>query len=260
VSSLEVLTGKKHLSHSSVNEYLRCSEKFRLSRVVGIRSEKSWAMIAGNAVHKASELMDLGACDEIADAWDQAWAEQLSFLEEGQDLKATGRVSKAWPNKENRDFWEVNGPVHVRTWVDWRDERLAEGWSILSVEQAFDTNIGDVQVQGFIDRVLVDQHGQARLVDLKSGSRKEPGFLQLAIYRQALASMGLPTPDMGAFFYTRHEQGSVDWQMLTRFSQDLVHKWLNNVKTGIELELFTPRPSDICAYCDVRTHCTAWVA
>lgn len=258
MSSLEILTGKPHLSHSSFAQFVRCGEQYRLSRVKGYRDSRSWAMLGGSAVHKATEDLDLGRESDVQIAWDRAWAMQHDTITPGETIRATGRSSNQWPNKENADWWDHHGPQHVQAWVDWWDARLTEGWNMLGVELPFECEIEGVLIVGYIDRLVVDNNGQVRVIDLKSGARKEASLLQLAIYRLALAATQQPVPELGAYFRTRFPGTEPEWAVLSRFRSDLVGRWLSNAKTAIEQQIFIPNIADHCSWCGVKEHCTAW--
>jgi hypothetical protein len=249
------LTGKDYLSNSSMSQWLRCPESFFHERIVGRRSGKSWAMLAGLAIHSATEALDTGQETDVQQAWDNAWAFRLSTIEANEVVRAGGRSSKEWPGGEDAAFWTKHGPVHVANWVAWRDARLGEGWQMLSVEQGFRAELGGITVLGSIDRLLSDQHGQQIVLDLKSGQApKSP--TQLAIYAAALEVTGEARPVMGGYFLTK--TGSVDMLMLDRFTADMVGSWFAGAARGIEAEIFPPNPSNFCSACGVRQHCSVF--
>lgn len=255
MATLVELTGKEHLSNSSMGQWLRCGESFYLERVVGHKSSKGWAMFAGLAIHSATEMLDLGQQSDINAAWDSAWSQQLSTIEANDDVRAGGKRTKEWPNGEDAAFWTAQGPVHVGNWVRWRDERLAEGWQLLAVEQKFAADLGGVKVVGGIDRLMVDPQGQLGVLDLKSGQPpKNP--TQLAIYAAALEATGEPRPLMGGYFLTK--TATVDWMMLTRYTPELVGSWFAGAARGIESEIFLPNPSSFCSVCGVKQHCSVF--
>ena len=58
--------------------------------------------------------------------WEAAWAaqqaEQLKNTGVSQkDWKASGRATKANPNKEDGDWWNVEGSKMVDSWISWRN-------------------------------------------------------------------------------------------------------------------------------------------
>ncbi|MDP9820497.1 hypothetical protein [Nocardioides massiliensis] len=51
----------KHLSYSTVNGYRFCPKSFQLGKIKRVEQRPGWAAIGGNAVHRATELLDLAA-------------------------------------------------------------------------------------------------------------------------------------------------------------------------------------------------------
>ena len=55
--------------------------------------------------------------------WEQAFnesigAEQEKYGTNPVDWKAGGRTSKAWPNKENGDWWAEKGPEMLTNFIE----------------------------------------------------------------------------------------------------------------------------------------------
>lgn len=48
-----------HLSHSTVSSWRMCGKKFQLQKVLRLEEKPGLAAIGGNAVHRATELLDL---------------------------------------------------------------------------------------------------------------------------------------------------------------------------------------------------------
>ena len=49
----------KHVSYSALDGYARCGKQYQLSRVLGLEEKPGLAALAGNVIHRASELIDL---------------------------------------------------------------------------------------------------------------------------------------------------------------------------------------------------------
>lgn len=54
-----------HISYSQFNEYTSCSEKYRLTRVMGITEDPAFWFIGGTAVHEATEAVDRALFEEF---------------------------------------------------------------------------------------------------------------------------------------------------------------------------------------------------
>ena len=253
MTTLLELTGSGSLSYSSMASYLDCGERYRLEKVAKVPQSEAWWFVGGSALHKATEYLDLGEVNDPTEAWDKAFAAEIAQINDVASLRAGGRATKEFPNKEDGAWWSHHGPVFVQRWVDWR---TSTGWSLAFVEQPFEVEIGDVMVRGYVDRGFVDANGQGIVVDLKTG-RHMPPALQLAMYRLGLVKVLDQHFDIGAYWSAR--TGTIgDLQHLPRFSEELVGKWLHNVKSGIEAGLFTPRLSALCGSCSVNQYCAAY--
>ena len=269
MSSLEVLTGRNYLSHSSLTSWLKCGEQFRLERVAGAPQGTAWYLVGGSAVHKASELLDKGEQTDLLAAWKLAWDECYAddITSKGilpLDVRAGGRASKEWPNKENADWWQVNGPVMLQQYIAWRDARFSEGWQWLqlpdgspAVELGIQLELGGVLVKGFIDRVMVNDAGELIVVDLKTGSHTPASTLQLAIYALGVERHLGVLPILGGYYMARKAELSGPSSLL-HYTPELVGKWFAQAKAGIEAEIFVPQPSSLCGSCTVRQYCTAF--
>src|SRR5690606_138378 len=108
----------ENLSFSQLNTYSRCPEQYRLERVVRVPQTPSWAMIGGSAVHTATERRDLlehGVEPDGSLDFETILEEETRDREEhsgmGRDkFRASGRSSKAWPNREDEGWWLHHGP------------------------------------------------------------------------------------------------------------------------------------------------------
>lgn len=265
--SLETLTGSPFLSFSSLESWLTCGERYRLEKVVGVQQTKAWYLLGGSAVHEATEIIDRaylaregGKYDMVVptseEAWNAAWAKQLATLEANEEVRAGGRASKDWPEKENAAWWSHHGPVFTQAWVDWRDRVIADGWTLLEVEHAFEITLGTVPVRGFIDRIMVDDHGQVRVIDLKTGSHAPAGGLQAGIYGLGYEANTGIKPTIGQFFMNRKGQPT-EPESLVKYTADQVGRWFDMARRAIEAEVFVPHVTAMCGSCSVQRFCVA---
>lgn len=269
MSSLQVLTGRDYLSYSSLSSWLDCGERFRLERVLNAPQSDAWWFIGGDAVHKATEDCDIDGITSEQDArtyWDTIWQTSISRLyDDGVDLstiKAGGRKSAQWPDKENQKWWEVNGPEFVVAWVKWRERVFQDGWQFhqtdtsSGIEVRVEIEFPDVRVKGYIDRVMVNRHGQLVVVDLKSGHHVPASSLQLGIYALGYAQLHNVTPSLGAYWMARNGDISEPTSLL-HYTFDTVGGWFAAAKRGIEAEVFIPHVGPLCRGCSVAPYCRA---
>lgn len=275
MSRLEILTGKNYLSHSSLTSWLDCGERYRLERIENVPQQKSWWLVGGSAFHKASEYLDLGTEENTAAAWKRAWDEQYAEdIPAGSDhskIRAGGRVSKQWPEKENIDWWQETGPDMLVKYVEWRDAKFAEGWqwfrlpdgsAAIEVPVQLVLNEGtddQVLVKGYIDRVMVTDDGELLVNDLKSGSRQPASTLQLGIYAQGFARAFGVTPILGGYYMSRKAEltGPVS---LLHYTPELIGRWFGMAQEGISDGIFIPHVSSFCGTCSVKPYCSAYPA
>lgn len=269
MSSLEFLTGKDYLSHSSLSSWLDCGERFFLERIARVPQQMSWWLVGGSAFHSATEWLDMGAFSAADAAWQEAWNVQYEKDVTGNgftddQIRAGGRKSKEWPDKENAAWWQVNGPLMVQSYLQWRDTRFAEGWQFLpmpdgspAIEVPVHLVLGDVLVKGYIDRVLIDPDGQAHVVDLKTGNHTPASSLQLGIYALGLEHAVGIKPLLGNYYMARKSELNEDVSLL-HYTPERVGNWFGQAKAGIEAEIFLPHVTSMCGTCSVRPYCSAF--
>lgn len=262
-TKLELLTNRAYLSYSSLSSWLDCGERFRLERVLNAPQTNAWWFLGGSAFHEATELLDKGEVDSPVTAWNMAWAKQLETLKPNEVLKAGGRVSKEWPDKENDLWWNAKGPSMVQDYVTWRDQKFAEGWQWYAlpdgspaIECAVHIDYENVLIKGYIDRVMVNDSGEVIVIDLKTGSRVPESTLQLGVYSAALrATLGLHA-GLGAYYMSRKGE-LTDPKSLLHYSDAVLDDWFTKTKTAIESEIFIPKVGPFCNSCSVSPYCVA---
>lgn len=265
------MTGKPHLSYSSLTSWLDCGERYRLERVVGVTQSPAWWFLGGSAVHTATELHDIGDAAPAVDLFHVAWTKERARIDAPDSAFRSGgrRVSKDWPNKENDAWWLHHGPLMVQSWIDWRVNNPQ--WQILDIagqsedgrderpgiEVPFQLAYGDTQIQGYIDRVMVNTDtGQVSVVDIKSGSRDPASALQLGVYSRGLAQQYGLTATIGAYWMARRGDLGHTHSLL-HFTDDRLAAWFGKAKVGIENEVFIPHVTSFCNTCAVAPHCVA---
>lgn len=183
------------LSYSAVSTFRRCGEQFRLTRVIGLREQPSWASVGGRAAHAVTEARDLWRefgidnekPSEFGDALDVEIANEEKWTGVPKsEWKAGGRASKEWPDKQGEKWWRAEGPLMVGRWEQWLNSR--PGMSIAQlpdgrpgVEVEVKGTLGGVEILGYVDRVLVSEHGPGA-VDLKFGSKTPDNQEQNGLY------------------------------------------------------------------------------
>ena len=261
-----------HLSHSALTTYLQCGHKYYLSRVVKESETPAWWFVGGNAIHSATETFDrMYPTQEIPEGalaqpninfFLDAFVEEAARVEfdSGVDpsvWRAGGRASKQYPDKEDSVWWLENGPVMFRQWVSWRQ---GSGWQIAefsgqpSIEIGFDFMVNDeFAVQMYLDRLMVNEHGELVIVDLKSGSRSPSSPLQLAIYAYGCEKILGVRPKWGTFWKAR-EGTTTPLVDLDTLPSDRVEYIVSGFDKLRKQGVFLPN-LDECGWCGFNAVC-----
>ena len=256
-----------HLSYSQVGSMLHCGEQWRLSRGLHLPENPAWALVGGSAVHKASEFID----------WDQETDPTQAFINAFDDCimaeiekapvefknpdgwRASGRASKAWPNKEDESWWRANGPLFVGNWINWRRNSPLEIWrdddGKLAVELEATVEIAGMPVKVFIDRVMTGPSGLV-VVDLKSGRPPKDG-MQLAIYAHALNQVYGMDVQWGQYWMAREGASTVSYPT-SEWPMERLAYVFGSVRKMQEQNIFIPNLSPMCVSCGVRRYCKAF--
>jgi putative RecB family exonuclease len=258
---MELLTGKGYLSFSAVNQLSTCGEQFLLTRVMRLPDPGSWALHGGKAFHTATEWLDKGDYSTAELAWSEAWREETKDIEDPDAVRATGRASKEWPNKENPDWWNAKGPEMLNTYLQWRDQRFAAGWGWVelpggkpAIEFQVLGELGGVPVRGYIDRVMHSPDGEVHLYDIKTGSQ-EPTSIQQHVYAELMEQTIGVRPTHYAYYLARKgNTGEIHDLDLERPNLSGI---FTTARRAIEHEIFLPSPGMLCKACSVRDFCSA---
>jgi len=174
--------------------------------------------------------------------------------------RASGRASKAWPNKEDETWWRANGPLFVGNWITWRRNSPLEIWrddeGKLAVELEATVTIAGLPVKVFIDRIMVGPNGLS-VLDLKSGANMPKDGLQLAIYAHAMKEVYDLDVPYGQFWSARDGATSAAYSV-SEYPMARLAFIFGSVRAMQEQGMFIPKISPMCASCGVRRFCRAY--
>ena len=172
-----------------------------------------------------------------------------------------GRATKAWPEKENLDWWNYHGPIFIQRWMNFK---RTSGWTVAilddvmpAVEVDCGGMLGSVPLKGSIDVIMLDENGQPVVVDKKTNSRipQEPD--QLGTYSVMLEAMGFPKPQWGVYWWSRNGETGVRHD-LSGFTYESLGRDYAFIKAMRDEGRFTANTSStMCSYCSVRRYCSA---
>lgn len=204
-----------------------------------------------------------------------AWAEELAYREERsgippRDWRAAGKASKQWPNKEDGEWWKVNGLTMAQAYADWRQYGEEKDWKIWeavpgtpAIELGITANLGGVTVTGYIDRMFhappYDSIEPDRLVvvDIKSGSRKPDSNLQLGFYASLVEVAFGIRPTFGGYYDARKGMLLKPLVRLDHFSVPFLGGLLQDFVKARNEGIYIPRIGSHCITCGVARYCAA---
>ena len=263
MSILELKTGRKYVSHSAMNTWLNCGWQYYLSRIVNVEEQPSYWLVGGKAVHEATEIYDLESDTTMFDStavFNMRWDANFKESDNGKPFRAGGRATKAYPNKEDAQWWLDNGPKMVDFWVQFRED---SGWKLyelptgkVSVETELNFEIQGVEVKGFLDCLMVSPEGELVVVDIKTSSKPPATNTQLGIYAILVEKILGVRPTKGAYFLARTGELTPPVP-LDMYTENRFGSWLNKFKLAVENDIFIPAPGFMCGTCSVNTACYA---
>lgn len=262
--TLTQLTGKNHISYSSFDTFQQCGEKYRLTRILKVQEEQAWWLYGGTAFHTATEWWDMGDAHAIPEIWQAAWEKATEEIDRTKPIRAGGRATKAFPDKENEAWWMEHGPLMLQDYVKWRD---TSGWVIYEdndvpfIEWEFTITLprpdGDeIPIKGYVDRVFVTPEGEVVVVDLKTGGHAPAASTQLGVYAVALAQRGGVRPLLGAYYMAR-KGDLTEQRSLIHYTPEMLSYWMGSFVDSVRDERFVPHVTSMCQSCMVAPFCYA---
>lgn len=258
------------MSWSALEDVRTCGEKYRLGRVERVPKRPGWALIGGNAVHHVTEhndKQDFGMPVESADLDFEAvfMAETKKVLGEWgigseAEIQASGRRSKANPNKEDRKWWLENGPLMVERWKNfirvtpWHIWLTPQGNPAIELELL--SEWGGKPNKGFLDRVFETPDGDLVCVDIKTGANAPKTSQQLAQYGTDVGRLVGAKVKYGAFWMGR-DGGLTPPVELEPMVQSLDSDY-QKAAAIIEGDLFLASPGMLCGSCSVNAYCKSF--
>jgi CRISPR/Cas system-associated exonuclease Cas4 (RecB family) len=246
-----------HTSHSAVEEYKKCPQRFYLNRIVKVESEQWLAGPAGSAFHSMTEDYDN---EQVVRPYEEYLQENL---EEG--------VLYTHSRGEDYDWWAVTGPGLFERYKEWRRDT---GWEVEAVEEEFRIQPTGLQwpVVGFIDRRFRSPRtGTSIICDIKTGYRLPENSVQLPIYYVAdtirrdqlgVSAQGTgrndePVLQVAVNYYDARRGNStgLEWPGSAGWTEQRLVEYVLPAERGILENDWTAKPGPQCRYCPVRKHC-----
>jgi putative RecB family exonuclease len=146
-----VLKAPAYLSPSSITTYRDCPQKFKFSRIDGIKEPPSWATHLGTFVHEVLEhLYQLDADERTLDTVKQLAGERWQVSEWENAVNALDKKQgdirdfKIQAFECLKNLWKVEEPSSVE---------------LMGMEHEVVSDIDGVTMKGYIDRFHIDDSG-----------------------------------------------------------------------------------------------------
>jgi hypothetical protein len=290
-----------HLSHSQGNTIGDCATKYRLQRVEALPQVPQWANVGGSAFHAAVEVIEReeivtpGSC--AGDRWNVDLMWKHHFEEQIRLVSASSPVPvSVWrasrKGAEGRQWWEVNGPLMLRRYLDARPSEPTSNLPAqphvygatgdpfqLAIELELTVDVptpyGPIPFKAQIDRVTnAPQPGPGSpesnwitlvIRDYKTSYERPTDTTQLGDYANALRLWGVPesVKILGTYFDARRGEWTTPVDLLDahpfeafQYRVTTAYAQRRALTTGP-----TPaRPSSYCGGCSVRYACPIMAA
>lgn len=254
-------------SVSQLKSYSRCSEAFRLERMVRPRLPR----------RPASWLAGGTAFQDAADDWEKTerrydlaemvkeyyWREIDKLKEEQPDLSYWIKPPRSTVEKdiENRlnsavEKWVPNYLRYAEEgeWEIWRDP-----FGDLALEVGCTWEFpGGVTINLGIDRILYwPEKDICTIEDIKTGNR-EKDCRQLGLYgfvANKIFADDLPRPIEHMRYWYAKDGAVGDWESTNRWTEAYLDAEYSALNRGIQNKVFVANPGDQCGICGVEPWC-----
>ncbi|MDD5021065.1 MAG: PD-(D/E)XK nuclease family protein [Endomicrobiaceae bacterium] len=227
------------ISYSRINTYLFCPQKYKLvyldNKYIPLNADISFGLSIHKILehyYKSSEYTYESMIDSFNLHWDS------SGYETPQDVYVYYLRAK----KTLKDFWNTYGKSKPKN---------------ILTEKRFETNIGQYQFIGIIDRIDESEDGTRELVDYKTHKtiwtqETIDNDLQLSLYCYACKTALGFLPEKIAIYFLSHNR-----KIYTSRNEDKIQHAVNvslEVADKINKSEFDPNTSK-CQYCDFKNSC-----
>lgn len=238
----------RHVSHSALNNYIRCGKAYELGKL-GVQESPAWWLLGGSAVHKATEWIDKGEWDDAPEmAFHKAFYDEIIRTEQLFPNREEWRKAGYGARAQGYEHWMKQGPLYVKQW--------AEGpinWEPRYVEVDVTTTLpSGIVVKAYVDRM--NNHGHHfEIFDLKTGSTRPDSDQQLGIYSVLVEyQFGIPVTQAYNYMFKDDEFYEMDvsnWTLET--VDEIAQEWYRGLESGV----FLPNRGKQCGACGLRDAC-----
>lgn len=195
--------------------------------------------------------------------WEESFNEAIGDIEKRtdtnpQDWRTGGRASKAYPNKEDKAWWDENGRKMFFDFINVWQQSGIEIWvtpeGVPGVEIEFNNYFGDVLIKGFADLIAVLPTGELAVVDFKTGSYTPDSAMQLGLYA-CLMEMQFGVRPTRGFYYSARKAEFIEVPGLNLWTIPVMTELFAQFVRGLNAEIYLPNVGMMCNTCGVKDYC-----
>lgn len=247
-------------SYSQLTEWMKCGESFRLSRRVGVKEKPSWWLPGGTAFHNTSERYDHDQLSQgsLTQTWHEEWNKAVDAQQAENPDVPLADWRAAGKGKEDGIWWAEHGLRMANRYAHWRENsplEVYEHGDQALIETELMPELSGVLVKMYPDRIMVDQHGQLLVMDLKTGASPQPSSLQLGVYKVGVEKLLGVTVEWGAFYDARKGE-LVPPVPIGHWTEERVGSLFATFDRQERAGEYLPNIGSHCKYmCSFRAHC-----
>lgn len=243
----------QHVSHSAINNYIRCGKAYELGKL-GVKESPAWWLLGGSAAHKATEWLDKGEWDDSPEmAFYTAFNIEIQDADDIEPDRDKWRKAGYGARAQGYEHWMKQGPLYVKQWAD-----RGEVWYWVETDVSTTLPSG-IKIKAYIDRVRLAGDKVYEIVDMKTGSTRPDSDQQLGIYSvlfsHHLAYEGYDM-ERGIRAYNYMFKDDEFYEMdVSNWTLETVDKMAQEWRRGLESGVFLPNRGKQCGTCGVSGAC-----
>jgi hypothetical protein len=221
-------------------------------------------LIQGSAVHSGVEHWEKSyrsmPPEEVLRIYEREWeAAEADAWEKEPDPAGWQQSGMKKIENDIRDR-RIKGRDQVLTYMQNTVKERLRPWTLpdtgwVASEVEFEEDFGGVKVKGFIDLIMEDPTtGELLVRDVKTGTKKPVGPIQLATYRFAIQKKYGVDPKWGDYWMCKDEGPSAPIH-LGSIPEQLITSQYQIMDAAVSEEMYVANVGDHCGRCDVARHC-----
>ncbi|SDH17682.1 PD-(D/E)XK nuclease superfamily protein [Sinosporangium album] len=228
-----------------------------------MRRPAAWTL-QGNAVHAALEayekswrqLSEVELIEIFEDEWSRLLGEAIAAHPDLDTWLQPGR-KKVENDLDDRHAESIE---QIRRYLSYVQTDPLKPWVLPDTgepasEVEFFADFDGIPVYGFIDLILMDPRtGALHIRDIKTGSKRPAGAIQLGIYRHAVR-LTLGIDPLWGDYWMGKDGAPLPPVDLTRYNYAWVARELRQMDESERAGRYLANPGDHCRVCDVAHHC-----